>query len=317
MKALFPRFNKVTIGRVVFEDIGAMVLSETSGNALAALLEDGLIGANLMRHCLWQIDFEHNKITLTDRKEALVGLENAIRLPFQPKPLQYSPDVEVILEGGEKATVQFDTGATGFLSLLTPSLKSLAESGKAVTWTGRLDHLIQAPGAPGIETHYFVRCPSLQLGSSVFENLAVAILNPSQSQVMNRGNLGLEFMKNFVVTLDWTSSTIYLTPLAGQEPKHNIRTFGFAYDYQDGAMRVSSLYVGSPAEKAGLRIGSPILSINGKPVDRLTEEEVRLFRNGGLKFSAVEDKEISLDLVIDGQKASLKLAAYELFEDKT
>ncbi|MDH4272141.1 MAG: aspartyl protease family protein [Candidatus Aminicenantes bacterium] len=315
MRPLFPKFRKVRIGRVVFEDIGAMVLSESSGSAVASMLEDGLIGANLMRHCLWQVDFEHRKITLADRIEALEGLENAVRIPFRPKPLQYSPDVEVILDGGEKASLQFDTGATGFISLLTPSLKSLVDSGKAVAWTAHLDRFIEEPGATGIETHYFVRVPSLELGSCVFENLAVAVLNPSKSELMNRGNLGLEFMKNFIVTFDWTSNTIWLAPIAGKEPKRNIRTVGFTYGYRDGAMRISSIYAGSPAEKAGLRIDTPILSINGKPVDRLTGDEVRRFKNGDLAFSTAEDKEITLELLIEGKKVSMSFASYELFTD--
>ena len=317
MKPLFPKFRKVTVGRIVFEDIGAMVLSESSGNAVASLLEDGLIGANLMRHCLWQIDFERKKITLADRIEALEGLENAVRIPFKPKPLQSSPDVEAVLDGGEKASLQFDTGATGFLSLLTPSLKSLVESGQAVAFTARLDRFIEEPGASGIETHYFVRVPSLKLGTRVFENLAVAALDPARGELMSQGNLGLEFMKNFVVTLDWTSDTIYLAPIAGREPKRNIRTFGFTYDYRDGAMRISSLYAGSPAEKAGLRIDTPILSINGRPVDRLTGDEVRLFKNGGLVFSAVEDGEIALELLVEGRRVLLRFASYELFAAKS
>jgi hypothetical protein len=316
MKPLFPKFRKVRIGRIVFEDVGAMVLSESSGNTVSSLLEDGLIGANLMRHCLWQIDFEHRKITLADRIETLGGLENAIRIPFKPKPLQYSPDVDVVLDGGEKASLQFDTGATGFISLLTPSLKSLVESGKAVAWTARLDRFIEEAGATGIETHYFVRIPSFELGSRIFENLAVAVLNPSRSELMNRGNLGLEFMKNFIVTFDWTSNTIFLVPIADREPKHNIRTFGFTYGYRDGAMRIASIYAGSPAEKAGLWIDAPILSINGKPVDRLTDDEVRRFKNGDLAFSAEEDSEIVLELLMEGKRVPLKFESYELFVEK-
>jgi hypothetical protein len=316
MKPLFPKFRKVRIGRVVFEDIGAMVLSESSGNAVSSMLEDGLIGANLMRHCLWQVDFEKKKITLADRIEALGGLENAVRVSFKPKPLQYSPDVEVVLDGGEKASLQFDTGATGFISLLTPSLKSLVESGKAVAWTARLDRFIEEPGATGIETHYFVRVPSLELGACVFENLAVAVLNPSRSELMNRGNLGLEFMENFIVTFDWSSNTIYLTPISDREPKHNIRTFGFTYGHRDGAMRIASIYAGSPAEKAGLRIDTPILSVNGKPVDRLTDDEVRRFQNGDLAFSAETDGEIVLELLMEGKRIPLRFESYELFAEK-
>ena len=133
---------------------------------------------------------------------------------------------------------------------------------------------------------------------------------------MNRGNLGLEFMKNFIVTFDWTSNTIFLAPIADREPKHNIRTFGFTYGYRDGAMRISSIYAGSPAEKAGLRIDTPILSINRKPVDRLTDDEVRRFKNGELIFAAETDSEIVLELLMEGKKIPLRFESYELFAEK-
>jgi len=316
MKPVFPKFAKVTIGRVVFEDIGAMTLRESSGNALASRLEDGLIGANLMRHCIWQIDFERRKITLTDRIESLGGLENAARVSFVPKPMQYSPDIEVSLDNGEKAILQFDTGSTGFLSLLTPSLKTMVEGGKAVSWTARLDRFIEAPGESGPETNYFFRLRSVTVGSRSFENLPVAVFNSSRPELIGRGSLGMEFLKNFVVTLDWKSNTVYLAPIPGKEVKRNIRTFGFTYGHRDGAVRVESLYGGSPAEKAGLRIGDAIISINGKPVDRLNADEIGRFRDGDLRFSNESDAEIALEIVRDGKTVSFRFAAYEIFPEK-
>jgi hypothetical protein len=316
MRPLFPRFRKVRIGRLVFEDIGAMVMSESSGNAIASTLEDGLIGANLMRHCLWQIDFDRRKITLADRIEALDGLEGAVRIPFTPKPVQYSPDIEAVLEGSETASLQFDTGSTGSLSLLTPSLKTRVESGEAVAWTARLDHFIEEPGASGIETNYYVRVPSVKLGTGVFKDLPLAVFNPARTELANRGNLGIEFMKQFVVTLDWSSNSIYLSPIPGREPKHNIRTFGFTYGERDGAMRISSLYAGSAAEKAGLRIDTPILSINEKPVDGLTTEEIRRFKDRELVFSNDSDAQITLEVLIEGKKTTYRFDSYNLFADE-
>ena len=96
---------------------------------------------------------------------------------------------------------------------------------------------------------------------------------------------------------------IYLTPIAGKEPKGSIRTFGFTYAHRDGVMRVSSIYAGSQAEKAGLQIDTSILSINRKAVHKLSEEEIRRFKNGVLIFSSEEDQEIAIEILVDGKKS--------------
>ena len=140
-------------GGVVFEDIGAMAMRKSPENVIQSVLEDGLIGANLMKLCVWRIDFRDQKIILTDRADSFPDLEKAVKIPFIPKPILSSPDVQVLLGGGEKVTVQFDTGSTGFLSLLTPSLKTLVESGKVVAWRAKLDTFMGEASDQAIETH--------------------------------------------------------------------------------------------------------------------------------------------------------------------
>lgn len=76
------------------------------------------------------------------------------------------------------------------------------------------------------------------------------------------------------------------------------------------------LCIGSPAEKAGLWIVVSIVSINRKPVDRLTADGILRFKNGELFFSAENDAGISLEIMAEGKKTRFRLASDELFNGR-
>lgn len=315
MRPLFPKYHKLSIGSLVFEDIGSMVMKETKDNPLMDVLEDGLIGANLMKSCIWQIDFMANKIIITDRIDIFDKLEDSIQLPFKPMPVQGSPNIQVILDGKDTVDVQFDTGGSGFLSFLSPALKSEVVSGRAVAWHAKLAIPVNKEESTQIETHYFVKLKTLEIGSKTFKDIPIAVYNPSNENLMNKGSIGIEFLKNFIVTLDWLENKIYLTPIEGRQLKQNIRTFGFSYGYEDGAIRVKSIYEGSEAEKSGIKIGDPIFAINGQDIEGLSDSQVKNFRYGDLEFSKEEDENITIEVLIGDKRKKITLKAYNLFSD--
>jgi predicted aspartyl protease len=313
MRPLFPKYHKISIGSVVFKDIGSMVMKETRENPLLYVLEDGLIGANLMKSCIWQIDFMENKIIITDRIDKFDNLEDTIQFPFKPMPLQGSPNIQVVLNGKDTVDVQFDTGGTSFLSFLSPALKSEVDSGRAVAWHAKLAIPVNKEESTGIETHYFVKLKTLEIGSKTFKDIPIAVYNPSNENLMNKGSIGIEFLKNFIVTLDWLENKIYLAPIEGRHLKQNIRTFGFSYGYEDGAIRVKSIYEGSEAEKSRIKIGDRIFSINGQDIKDLSDTQVKNLRYGDLEFSKEEDENITIEVLIGDQRKKIKLKAYNLF----
>lgn len=132
MKPLFPKFETISLGEVVFKDIGAMVMREDEENPFLQVLEDGLIGANLLKSCKWQFNFKEMNIVITDKIDRLDHLANAIRVPFKPISVQQSPNIQITLNDEESIDVQFDTGSKGFLTLSSPSLLSQVDSGDAV-----------------------------------------------------------------------------------------------------------------------------------------------------------------------------------------
>lgn len=152
----------------------------------------------------------------------------------------------------------------------------------------------------------------MKIGTKTFFDLPVAVYRAQDAKAKASGSIGIDFMKNFIVTIDWFEKMLYLKQIQGRNLKHNLRTFGLTYTYYDGAMRVESLYGGSDAEKKGIKIGDTIFAINGKRVDSLSDDQILQFLRGKLGFSRETDDSLSLVLLIDNEQRSIELSAYSL-----
>jgi hypothetical protein len=312
MKPLFPKYRTIRLGDVVFKDIGAMVMREDEDNPFVQVLENGLIGANLLKCCIWQFDFQEMKIVITDKIDKLDHLIDAIRVPFKPISVQQSPNIQVTLNDEETIEVQFDTGNKGFLTLSSASLLAQVDSGNAVALHRRSISPVKKPDTD-IETYHLAKLKSLKIGEKTFNDLPVGVYRVDDEKNATRGNIGIEFMKHFIVTIDWPENQIYLTPIEGREMKHNIQTFGLTYGCFDGAVRVASIYGGSDAEKKGIKIGDPVIEINGQRVDDLSEDQIQKFLHGTLLFSRDTDDSLSLIVLRDGVEKRVELFSYTLF----
>ena len=156
---------------------------------------------------------------------------------------------------------------------------------------------------------------SLKIGNRTFYDLPVGVFKIEDVKKSTKGNIGIKFLKNFTVTIDWPQKNIYLAQIEGRELRRNIRTFGFSYDYKDGAMRVNSIYSGSEAEKTGMKINDRILSINHHDMENLTDSQIQQFKHGKLHFSRKEDDGMTLGIMIEGKQKTISLSAYDLFQE--
>lgn len=313
MKPLFPIYNTLGLGKVTFKDIGAMVMREDEDNAFLRVLEDGLIGSNLLKCCVWQFNFKDKKMVITDQISMLDHLTDAIQIPFKPISIQQSPNIQVVLNNKEKIDVQFDTGSKGFLTFSSASLLSMVDSGDAVAVFRRSISPVKRTNEE-IETYHFVKLEMLTLGNSTFHDLPVGVYQAQETKEETKGSIGIEFMKYFIVTLDWPEKQIYLKQTEDKALKQNIRTFGLTYDYFDGAIRVGTIYGGSEVEKKGIKIGDRISEINGYKVDTLSQEKIQSFLHGKLHFSKDSDESLTLVIHSKRRQEEVKLYSYFLFK---
>ena len=103
---------------------------------------------------------------------------------------------------------------------------------------------------------------------------------PSHSRMYNAGYIGAGILSNYNLVFDPAHNKLYCRPYKAHTPEK--RTWGFSWinrtDIGKGWI-VRSIYKGSAAEKAGIRLGDTILKVNGKKVENYSWEEERVLSN--------------------------------------
>ncbi len=103
---------------------------------------------------------------------------------------------------------------------------------------------------------------------------------PSHSRMYNAGYIGAGILSNYNLVFDPAHNKLYYRPYKAHTPEK--RTWGFSWvnrtDIGKGWI-VRSIYKGSAAEKAGIRLGDTILKVNGKKVENYSWEEERVLSN--------------------------------------
>ena len=98
----------------------------------------------------------------------------------------------------------------------------------------------------------------------------------SHSRMHNVGYIGAGILSNYNWVFDPAHNKLYYRPYKAHTPEK--RTWGFSWvnrtDIGKGWI-VRSIYKGSAAEKAGIRLGDTIIKVNGKKVENYSWDEER------------------------------------------
>jgi len=312
LKPAYTRYDSIKIGNLKFENICSMVMDDSEHAMLFDYLDNGIIGATLLRSCIWQINFQDTTITATDGIASLGYIEGAIEVPFIPEGPQKSPIVEVVVDDADTMRLQFDTGNSSTY-LACPLLKkdsSISRSELKVCYKTGGVSILKTDGMQ-TDTTYCAMAGAVKIGTRTFKDVPVDVVESEQGKSV--GSMGIEFIRNFITTIDWPSNKIYLFPIRGKGIEHNRRVFGVKTGYVKGAVRVTAVYAGSEAEKRGIEIGDRILSINNNDVENLSADQARKFRLGALKYYDENDEYIRLELIVNGKREKVRLKSYNLF----
>lgn len=262
----YVKVPKITIKNAVFTSTTAAVADLKHADAIACLNIDGLIGSNLMRKAYWQIDSKNNIVRIATSRNKLVVPENSYSIPFTTE-ITGTPLIHLKIGQTTIKALKMDTGSVGFLSTdyeyyneLKTNEYILAERSSYGTSSVGLF------GTSEKDTIKQVLLKNFSMGNLMLSDQIIDLKRSKHSL------LGMSFLKNYLVTIDWNNNVLFLSP-DGEFQNSFAESFGISLLKEGDKMVVSLISEGSVAQQMGIKVGDVVLRVNDVDVAHTTLEE--------------------------------------------
>ncbi len=268
-KLEFVVLESLAFGGVEIENSAALV---TDLSLFHCLDIDGLLGANVMSHFNWEVDYREERIRLYSKDSPERPEEDyPIAFPFTTKA-QGTPKLEIGIPGLLSASgVTFDLGSTRGVSLQKTDELAIPQNGASTFAYGRTSKGIF--GANTDTTWYFL-ADSLRIGGVPFGPTMVTSFNTSDK-------IGNRFWENYRLLISWSDSRLYLSPqaLASAQLPEELLKIG----YEDEAIRVLAIYEKLALRNDEIEPGDEIIAINGDNTEGISLEGYCGLRERGME----------------------------------
>jgi hypothetical protein len=255
--------------------MSASVIETDSIIELNCLGVDGLIGANLMKHAIWDINYEEDRIFITDDPEKLEGYDSGLEVAFTTS-VQGTPYVHIQHGDLKVKNVMVDLGSGGSLSLPHKAFRKItrAENLQPLTGYGSSSYGIFGRC---LDSSYSALSNQINLGSMPMDSMMISTTQYSKRHAI----LGTYVLKNYNFIIDWPTKKIIFK---SDKARHrNLESFGFGFGLEKSGLYIWFVYEGSPADRAGMKVGTQILAINDRDVSNLSIDDYCKIRNEKLE----------------------------------
>jgi hypothetical protein len=250
--------DKVTLGGLSVAQVAGISPWVDDANPLSCITENGLVGANVMKNAVWQIDYQAKTVTVTASTDGIDHVTGAIPVPMQAiQGIGGSPAVAFGV-GDDGLGVLVDTGSDGGI-LAGP--KDLAKVGVDVPKGAPVVKSRVAGAAGSVDFDIPYVTTTIDLGTTKIEYPIGAA-----EVVSGIGNIGNAFLSQFVVTFDFPNNTMYLDPISGDGTIADPPIPGASVGWDGKTAIVRGVAVGSAADEAGLKLGDVVTEVDGTPI---------------------------------------------------
>lgn len=269
----FVVLDSIGIGDVTFLNTGAVVADLLAAPDLACFHISGLIGANLMRKAVWDIDNTARRVTISDHFSPASIPPDALKVPFWTE-VTGTPKVGVRYNERWVRSVTFDLGSSGGLTMDRDAYEGLIKDGTlGPTSRGIGAGSIGLYGSAESDSLIRTKVSHIAIGKLELANKVVEVVRRRAPVTLGRGCL-----KNYRTIMDWSEKTLWLVP-QGEYKGSGYRGFGFNLMYEKERLLVGSIVNGSKAEKEGLKVGDEITELNGMDRMNMAPEDWCAFRD--------------------------------------
>jgi hypothetical protein len=255
----------------------------------------GLLGYEFFNNLAVKVNFSDSTLTVyrhTDRKKFAKGDMVPITIEDH-KPYM---EANVVMPNGsvKKSKLVVDLGAGHPLSLENVSEKDELQK--------RCIHANLGVGFSGPINGFISRVNEIEIGKYKVKNIISSFPQDDSLrkylEIKRDGNLGIGLLKKFEIVFDYPDKVIYLKPGPNFKDPFEQDMSGLEY-YADGdgfkRIIISRVEPGSAGDKIGLAKDDEIVSINFKPISKMSIEEVDNI------FKSQNDRNLLLEVFHDNR----------------
>lgn len=302
-KITFTSLDSMMLEDLAYINTGVGIFNFEDNQELACFAFDGILGANLLRHSVCQVNLTTKTLILTNDIEKLQLPDNSIKIHFK-QHITGQPLLKMNIEGYRINNVILDYGSGSGINIASGRLWRWLEKGKHPRLVYKGYSSIGLFGKKQDESRIF-QSTKLSLQGMPLDTQLI-ILNKT-----GISTLGVQFLKDYQVTLDYPHQVIYLEKIE-QEDTEEISTFGFTPVLSEGKLVISGLFERSPATAAGMKAGDQLLQVNEKDYSHISRDDYCDVLKNGL----FPDDADSISVVFKSdtliKTAQLKKMRYEL-----
>ncbi len=280
---------QVSIGNIIYENVFATINDfSVYGNFASCNHLSGIIGTDIFKNGVCK--FTNKSIILTDNIDRLNLSSDGSDLNLTKR---YNPILGTKLHFGNDILVEemlFDSGLGDFIhwgkSSFDIANMAFTIKPKLIKGVGN-SHMTAYSQEIVNENKEKALIKILDIGSVTCNNFECYISNDEGSSV---GSKILEVMD---LTIDWKEKQYYVTKKSDVQNSE----FGFWFNAQG---IITELWDNSPLKKHNIKLGSKIISINGKKLSEMNICDALSFRASTLKSEKIK-------LLIDGRDKSFEI----------
>jgi hypothetical protein len=264
--------KEIRIGDAVLEKPLFYVIDLGDLAAIEGTECDGLVGYEMFRRFGVTIDYAKRELVLSEPAK-FSPPANAHVVPFELS--DRIPIVSGRLDG-VPGRFSLDTGSRVSITLHTP----FGRDNRFVERYSAGPEAVMGWGVGGPSRGRPARFGTLELGDLKIEGIAGDIHTSDKGAFASpdiAGNLGGGLFKRFTLAFDYNARRVYFAPNAANETVDAFDRSGLFLFADGDAIKAADVAKHSAAEKAGLREGDRILTVNGEKTSERTLDAWKQF----------------------------------------